>query len=391
MMRGYRRFSTVGQMAGSVAVFAALALLLEPGGLYEWAQRLELGPERTVALPVASVLHRGLGWTRLERVRSGGLMELARVGWSDDAEAVASAEAQLKNDLKPVNLDGKKQEAPTFIAETLGSPPAGATTTSSLKVETKTPEIPVQPMVGDPPLTSALPEIKAVPAGGTRRIALAGDSMMAVGLSSTILREAPKYKDLELVKTFKSGTGLARPEVFNWQSEYPAMLKDAKPEIVLVAIGANDGQGFVENGVTYPFGSEGWKTIYQRRVQAFLEMLEAGGATVVWVGLPPMKSGMYDAKIALVNRIDYAVVSASPHAIWFSSAGLVGDASGRFQDYGMVHGATARLRQADGIHLSDDGATLLTAKLLPWLAKQEAPVPVVAPVTSADVKAEVKP
>jgi hypothetical protein len=138
--------------------------------------------------------------------------------------------------------------------------------------------------------------------------------------------------------------------------------------------------------VTYPFGTDGWKEIYQRRVQAFLAMLQADGATVVWVGLPPMKSDAYDAKIALVNRIDYAVVSASPGAVWFSSAGLVGDAKGHFQDYGQVRGTTARLRQADGIHLSDDGATLLSAKLLPWLAKQ-ASAPVEAPAAKPETMA----
>jgi hypothetical protein len=214
--------------------------------------------------------------------------------------------------------------------------------------------------------------------------------MMAVGLSSTILREAPAYKDLAFVKTFKSGTGLARPEVFDWGSEYPAMLKGAKPEIVLVAIGANDGQGFVESGVTYPFGTPEWQAIYQRRVQVFLNMLESSGAKVVWIGLPPMKSGAYDSRIALVNRIDYAVVKASPQAIWFSSAGLVGDANGRFQDFGTVHGATTRLRQPDGIHLSDDGAVLLTSKLLPWLAKQESAAPVVVPVEKETASLEAK-
>ena len=67
------------------------------------------------------------------------------------------------------------------------------------------------------------------------------------------------------------------------------------------------------------------------------------------------------------------MVKASQGTIWFSSAGLVGDADGRFQDYGQVRGVTARLRQPDGIHFSDDGAELLTEKLLPWLAKQDAP------------------
>jgi hypothetical protein len=387
-MKAYKRYSTVRQMAGGVAMFAALALVLESGAISEWAQRLELGSERTVAVPVAAVLHRGLAWTGLERVRQRELAGLARVGWSDDAAAVADAEVRVKDDLHPNAAAGPKLDRPLPDAKS-----GVAATVPAVKRAEITPLQPLQPMMGDPPLTSALPAIAAVPAGGTRRVALAGDSMMAVGLSSTLLREAPKYKDLELVKTFKSGTGLARPEVFDWQSEYPAMLKDAmlksalaadeKPEVVVVAIGANDGQGFIEDGVTYPFGTAGWQAIYQRRVQAFLAMLEADGATVVWIGLPPMKSDVYDAKIALVNRIDYAVVSASPHAVWFSSAGLLGDAKGRFQDYGQVRGAMTRLRQADGIHLSDEGATLLSAKLLPWLAKQ-APAPVAAPAAKAE-------
>jgi hypothetical protein len=217
------------------------------------------------------------------------------------------------------------------------------------------------------PTVNALPELGPVGAGETRTVVLAGDSMMAVGLSSTMLREAAKDKDLVMVKAFKSGTGLARPEVFDWAAEYPAMLAGAKADVVVVAIGANDGQGFVDGGVTYPFGTDGWKAIYQARVEAYLRMLEADGATVVWVALPPMKSDAYDARAAVVNQIDYAVVKASPRAVWFSTSALFGDAKGKFQDYGQVHGATVRLRQEDGIHLSDAGAELVVERLLPWL------------------------
>jgi hypothetical protein len=378
-MRGYRRFSTVGQMAGSVGVFVALALLLESGGLVDWAQRLELGPERSIALPVATVLHRGLARFGLGRARQRTLTALARAGWSDDPAAVEDAEV----------LAQPKPGASAVPAE--AASPTPKPHEAHADVPEPTTLRPLPPMKGAPPLLSVLPPIPAVAAGGTRTVALAGDSMMAVGLSSTILRQAPKCKDLTLLKAFKSGTGLARPEVFNWQTEYPAMLHGAHPDVVVVAIGANDGQGFVSDGVTYPFGSDGWKEIYQRRVGAFLEMLEGDGATVVWVGLPPMKNSAYDARIALVNRIDYAVVSASPKAIWFSSAGLVGDAQGRFQDFGEVHGATTRLRQADGIHLTDDGATLLTARLLPWLAAQES-APAAAPAaTGATASTDAKP
>jgi hypothetical protein len=357
-MRGYRRFSTVQQMSASVAAFVVLALVLESGGLVDWGQRLDLGPERTVALPVVMALHRVLGWTRMDRVRREELVELARIGWSDDPEALAIAR-------KERHIESKPSAPPTLPVHVEGTMDAKPSAAPSI------PRVKRKPMEGDPPLLSTLPEIPAVEAGQKRTVALVGDSMMAVGISSTLLREAPKYPDLVLDKAFKSGTGLARPEVFNWQAEYPAMIGDAHPDMVVVAIGANDGQGFVEDGVTYPFGSAGWMRIYRARVEAFLAMLEADGATVVWMGLPPMKSDAYDARIAVVNRIDYEVVSESPQAIWYSTAGIVGDGNGKFQDFGQVRGATARLRQADGIHLSDDGAVLVVAQLLPWLAAQQ--------------------
>ena len=371
-MRPYSRYTSVRGLSWSVAAFALLALLLESGGLLSWAQRLELGPERTVAMPLAQGLARGLQWTRLAALRHREEVALARVGWSDDPAALA--EAHTVKAVVPASGSAEMHvtNSGTKAAEEKVSPPVTRP--------------PPRPIAGDPPLLSALPELPAVEAGRTRTVALAGDSMMAVGLSSTLLRELPQYKDLALLKAFKSGTGLARPEVFNWQNEYPAMLHQAKPDIVLVAIGANDGQGFVENGVVYPFGTEGWKSIYESRVQAYLDLLEADGATVVWLGLPPMKSDTYDAHIALVNRIDYAVVRGSPHAIWFSTAGLVGDAAGRFQDFGEVHGKMTRLRQGDGIHLSDDGAVLVAEKLLPWLAKQQA-APTASPQPPPEVPA----
>jgi len=354
-MQAYRRFSNVSQLAVGLGVFAALAILLDSGGLYNWAQGLELGAERTIALPATAAVHTALAHLGIENERQRVLAGLARIGWSDD----------------PVEMAAASTTQPASRRMAASEPAVTASPTPSLTPKIATPKSLQLPLAAAPPLNSTLPPIHGVAAGHQRTVVLTGDSMMAVGIASTILRQAPHYKNLVFVSAFKSGTGLARPEVFNWQTEYPVMLKSAKPEIVLVAIGANDGQGFVDDGVTYPFGTESWQRIYQARVEAYLRMLESDGATVVWIGLPPMKSDKYNAHIALVNRIAYTVVSASPHAVWFSSGGTVGDDAGQFRDYALIANHTVRLRQSDGIHLSDDGAALLTVKLLPWLAKED--------------------
>ena len=359
-MKPYQRYSTVKQMGVSLGVFVGLILLLESGGLYDWAQRLDIGPERTVALPVFTLLHRGLSPLKIEREREQALVLLAWLGWSDDPAALAAANPIVP--LPPVAAP----PAPVMDAKIESTKARMEAIAFAVAPRTKLPSL----LLAAPPMLNALPSIPAIDAGETRTIALAGDSMMAVGLSSAMLRQAPRYKDLAFLNLFKSGTGLARPDVFNWQLEYPAMLKEAHPDFIVVAMGANDGQGFVEDGVVYPFGSAGWQSIYQQRVDAYLRMIEAHGATVVWLGLPPMKDDTLDARMEWINRIDYSVVRASPRAIWFSTAGVVGDDNGHFRDFGEVRGRTERLRQSDGIHLSDDGAALIVEKLLPWLAAQ---------------------
>ena len=368
-MRPYRRFSTLHQLTLSLATFVAFVLVLESGGLYDWAQRLDLGPERTVALPTFTILHRALAPLRIEKQRNHALIALARIGWSDDPAAIAAA-----------NLSGPRP-VPAIITPTLSPAselssrperseverPAGPDPTNSAPIHHPRP---ISLNLAEPPTFTKLPSIPAIEPGQTRTIAMAGDSMMAVGLSSAMMREATRYPDLTFLSLFKSGTGLARPDVFNWQLEYPAMLKQSRPDFIVVAIGANDGQGFVEGGTVYPFASPGWQRIYQRRVEAYIDMLQSHGATVIWLGLPPMKDASLDTRMDAINRIDYDVVTSTPHAIWFSTAGVIGDTTGHFRDFGEVHGRTEKLRQGDGIHLSDDGAALIVAKVLPWLATQ---------------------
>jgi len=219
-------------------------------------------------------------------------------------------------------------------------------------------------------ITSGLPDLHLAGAQPPMPVALAGDSMMAVGLSSTIYNHAATYKNLSFLKAFKSGTGLARPEVFNWQTEYPAMLGQAKPRVILVAIGANDGQGFVDGATTYPFGTPGWKQVYAQRLEAYLHMLEAGGAKVVWLELPPMKSANYNSHIQIINCLAYSAVSADPSAVWIATDRIVGDDSGAFRDFGVLNGKEVRLRQNDGIHMSNEGASLVADPVVAWLNAQ---------------------
>jgi hypothetical protein len=192
--------------------------------------------------------------------------------------------------------------------------------------------------------------------------------MMAVGFGAGLMRKAGEDRNLRILRAFKSGTGLARPDVFNWMDQYPAMLGSEKPDVVIVAIGANDGQSFVVDGKVLSFGTEEWRKTYQSRVADFLAMVESTGARVLWAGLPPMRSEPFNQRISIVNRIAYTVVSKDTRATWWSTASFVGDASGSFREFAeLPNGKLVRLRAPDGIHFSEEGASNMTTILIKWL------------------------
>jgi lysophospholipase L1-like esterase len=385
-MRSLRVAHPIRQLFLLFAAFVAVVLLLEAEGLANWANHLEIGPLHTAAAPVTAAIAKALHPLGIDPLRQHVLASLARAGWSDDAALLAAANAPPPSDLPRI-------AGAAALASANAAGPSACPASLSATATSRSPLAQHLPLPGagsvlaaNVPHSTVLAPLAPVEPGKPRVVALAGDSMMAVGLSATLMRQAAGDKNLRIVKAFRSGTGLARPEVFNWMDEYPAMLGSERPDVVIVAIGANDGQGFVVDSKVLPYGSPDWLKVYQDRLANYVAMVGATGARVVWIGLPPMRIPAYNDKIATINRIAYTVVSQSPQADWWNPVSFVGDDQGNFREFlTLKNGQTMRLRSADGIHLSDEGAGLLTAVLMKWLDPPPAqisaasPAPVSAP------------
>jgi hypothetical protein len=355
-MPNFRLNHSIRRMFLSLCGFVVVAVLLESDGLENWANRLEPGPLRTLAAPAASTLSRSLRPLGIAGVRDRALDEAARVGWSDDAARLARVTAR------------DTERATTSQAPEAHVPSSPAFAELQQKSKSVLAAAAAAPIVMNVPHNVNLTPLAPIQQGRPRVVILTGDSMMAVGFGSGLLRKANDDKNLRLLRAFKSGTGLARPDVFNWMDQYPAMLGSEKPDVVIVAIGANDGQGFVVDDKVLPFGTEEWRKTYQSRVAEFLAMVESTGAKVLWVGLPPMRSVPFNQRISIVNRIAYTVVSQDPNAMWWDTTSFVGDASGSFREFAeLPNGTLVRLRAPDGVHFAEEGASPMTTVLMKWL------------------------
>jgi lysophospholipase L1-like esterase len=337
--------------------FILAILLLDTAGLAQWAHRLDIGPLQRIAMPLTQRLDAALGPYGGDALRATLLADLGRAGWSDDP--AASLRSVPQADITPPVPPGDAYLA----ALALQSPRAAA--------------IPAGPAPGPAPVPATpsaappnrLPRLVPIPPGRPRLIALAGDSMMAVSLSDNLLRATQGNPGLRLIKAYRSGTGLARPDVFDWMSEYSAMLGANRPDLVLVTIGANDAQSYLDpNGNVLTFGTPAWIASYRARVAAYLAMLGAHGAQIIWIGLPPMRATHFQTNIELINQIDQSVVATTPDATWFNPATLIGTPTGQYRQFGPVNHHIENLREPDGTHLTNQGASLVTDILGPWLA-----------------------
>ena len=354
-MREFRLNHSIRHMFPTLGVFVVAILVLDSGGLQNWAERLEPGPLRSLMQPAASGINRMLQPLGVAGARDRTLDEAARLGWSDDAVRVARM-APSSSVQVAASSETSRGSAPSSLAQR--HPASGLILTSAA----------VAPIVGSVPNSVSLTPLTPIEQGRPRVVVLAGDSMMAVGFGTGLMRRANDDKNLRMVRVFKSGTGLARPDVFDWMDQYPAMLGAEKPDVVIVAIGANDGQSFVEDGKVLLFGGEEWRKTYQSRVAEFLALVESTGARVLWVGLPPMRSEKFNQRVSMVNRIAYTVVSRDPKASWLSTASYVGDASGSFREFvELPNGTMVRLRAPDGIHFSEEGTSTMATVLMKWL------------------------
>jgi hypothetical protein len=384
------------QLAFGLAGFLIAIVLLDSGGLAQWAERLDVGPLRSIAAPATQHIDARLKPLGIDQFRPRLIASLGRAGWSDDPQTLAADQSGTPFWPFPWFNPPPPNPAPIITPPPpppVIAPPAGAKTPSppqkiALNIPPPAPpatQPPPAPIAAAVPDITKLPPLGPIPPGQKRQVALVGDSMMAVGLSAVLLRTTAADPNLHLVKAFRSGTGLARPDVFDWFTEYPAMIGKTRPDVVIVALGANDAQGYVDsNGETLAFGSDAWIASYRARVAAFVNLLEQSGRQIIWIGLPPMKSPSFDAHTEIINRIVYTVISTTKNATWWNPTPYIGTPNGSFRDLGTVESPTghreiAHLRADDGIHLSDSGASLLTEILLPCLEPLPLPPPPAPP------------
>jgi hypothetical protein len=194
---------------------------------------------------------------------------------------------------------------------------------------------------------------------------ITGDSMIEFW-GSKLINAADDKGAVKGKVDVRYGTGLVRPDFFDWQAHAPKVMAEQDPEAVMLMMGGNDGQNIkLASGQILQAASAEWQAEYQRRAASLMAALSSGGRRVYWVGMPIPKSSKLRPRFESANAAAAAAAAANP-AVRFVDIWSLFAKNGAYADYlPDASGRPVLVRARDGIHLSRDGAARLTAHLLP--------------------------
>ena len=228
-----------------------------------------------------------------------------------------------------------------------------------------------QQLSSAPPPKDNIPSLPSVivEESSISSIALVGDSMMAVSVAPNLNRELKKIGIPKVIQAYRSGTGLSRPDYFNWMVEYPKFLAGQSPQIVVCAIGANDAQGFQVGNRVYQFGTPEWNEEYGKRLENFLNLIQANNAYVYWLVLPRMRSPGFDGRIQALNQV---VQNKLGHRRRFqfirANEMVTPNSPNEYAEYTKdLKQNLEKIRGDDGIHFSDAGGRKLALGIASYL------------------------
>jgi hypothetical protein len=206
--------------------------------------------------------------------------------------------------------------------------------------------------------------------GKRPRVLIVGDSiMMTVGpvIKDTV---ANKMSGSAVVKA-KLATGLARPDVFDWNNEIKGVVSKSKFDLIVMMLGTNDSQDFAENGKIFNYGSTEWVEIYNKRLLNVMQTACVGAKKVIWLGLPPMKSVNFDRKAHRINSWTKKQALSSGCVDFVSTNHMLGDDEGKFASYLKVGDHLEKIRTTDGIHVTKKGGQVVSDFLVDYVKSNQ--------------------
>ena len=202
---------------------------------------------------------------------------------------------------------------------------------------------------------------------GPPRVSIYGDSL-AAGFGDLLKSNLDRQGVTTFLAT-KGSSGLSQPGFFDWANHLNVWVPQENADVIVVGLGANDGQDVKVDGVSYSPQDPEWSIEYERRVTELVTVVTSEGRSLVWVGMPDGKGKAFRANLAILrtatkNAIDAARANGTD-VVYLDTWSLFLGLDGNYSQYVIdpSDGERKKSRDGDGFHLSLIGNKILAAAI----------------------------
>lgn len=199
-------------------------------------------------------------------------------------------------------------------------------------------------------------------------IVVMGDSL-AEGVWGSLFRRFYQTRAIRVVNAAAASTGFNR-------TPYEDRLRDALGQhpidVLVMMTGANDAQDALglDGGPNAAFGTDAWRDLYARRVRRFLDAVRDSRLSLIWIGLPIMRSPHFEARIARVRAVHQELCTAYDIPLFDLHAVMRDDDGAYANQKRDDKGRMRLLRYEDGVHFAEFGNTLIGEMILEYMLER---------------------
>ena len=186
--------------------------------------------------------------------------------------------------------------------------------------------------------------------GGRLRVLATGDSMIQI-IDSFLKQRLDSRPGVSVRSDAHISTGISKLGSFNWISAAKRQASSGHPDVTVMFLGANDGFPMkTPGGATADCCGDAWVAEYARRARQMMRAyLRQGAGRVYWLLLPTPRPANFAKVFRAVNEAHRRAARSFPDGVRLIDLVKVFSPGGRFRP---------RHRQADGIHLNTEGASI---------------------------------
>lgn len=165
---------------------------------------------------------------------------------------------------------------------------------------------------------------------------------------------------------YKVGTGLARPEYYNWPEHFAKdVIPKQDPDIIVAMFGANDDQNLEVDGKVLDKYTPEWFEEYRGRVGKLMDLMKSpeNDRLIIWVGVPPPGPQSKIGHMDTINFIFWEEATKRPWVSYLDTWAFMGGPGPNYtyvRDMPTADGKVRNMYQADTLHLATTGAQYLS-------------------------------